>query len=85
MLHFTFLLKPCHANAAKKRCASTTFFYAISFQSVNSKACGSKAWQSHVLCFIFWLMKLQSRLIKCNSGFVMLSQPPQSAFNFEVY
>jgi len=38
------------ASAAKKRCASTNLFYAISFQSVNSKACGSKAAS---LIFIF--------------------------------
>jgi len=44
------VLQPCLSYAAKKRCASTDLFYAISFQSVNSKACGSK---TASLIFIF--------------------------------
>jgi hypothetical protein len=47
-----FFVEPCRktANASPSGVQARIYFYAVSFQSVNSKACGSMAAS---LCFIF--------------------------------
>jgi hypothetical protein len=59
MLHFVFFVEAVQTDAAMKRCASTNLFYAISFQSVNSKACGSKvAAPIFLFCFDCYMLKM---------------------------
>jgi hypothetical protein len=61
VLHFIFLLKPCHCQRFPKLCGeATSFIYAISFQSVNGKACGSKA--ASLIIYFFWLMNVEQTL-----------------------
>jgi len=43
---------PNTANASPSGVQGTTFFYAISFQSVNSKACGSKVLRRLFIFFV---------------------------------
>jgi len=48
------------ADASPSGVQARIYFYAISFQSVNGKACGSKA-ASLSFCF-FWLMNVEDAL-----------------------